>query len=115
MRIKVSQLRQLIKEELRKALQEEAGGKIAAVEKLVGKYNDDPERMIAHAEIKRVGLPVDTAKSYHVVYGQVVAQLDGDDIEYWSNESGMWEKIDYENRQHPVIIHASNRTSKAKG
>lgn len=112
MRIKVSQLRRIIKEEFSRVLREEAGGKTAAVEKLVARYDDDPERMIAHAEIKRVGLPVDTAKSYHVVYGQLVAQLDGDDIEYWSNESGMWEKIDYEDRQHPVKIHSPNRSSK---
>lgn len=109
MRIRVSQLRQLIKEELRKALQEEAGGKIAAVEKLVDRHDDDPDQMIAHAAVKRAGLPIDTEKSYHAVYGQVVAQLDGDDVAYWSNESGKWKKIDYEARQHPVKRHRPNQ------
>lgn len=109
MRIKVSQLRRLINEEFRRVLREEAGGKIAAVEKLVTRYDDDPERMIAPGEVKRVGIPVDTSKTYHVVYGQLVSQMDGDDVEYWSNESGMWEKIEYEDRQHPVKIHSPTR------
>jgi len=108
MKITTAQLRRIIREELT-LLREGKGISVAALEKIIARYNNKPEDAIPHAALKSIGVDIKPEYTYHAVYGQLVAQLDGDDIEYWSNEFSSWKRIDYENRQHPVKIHSPAR------
>lgn len=77
------------------------------LDKVIMKYDNSPDEAIPEKEIRSLGIQlVATADKYHVVYGQIVAQKDGDDIRYWSPERERWEIIDSAERQHPVSVHS---------
>jgi hypothetical protein len=105
MKITTAQLRRIIREELT-LLREGKGVNVAALEKILMRFDSMPDKNIPPNVIKSVGIDVKSEYTYHAVYGQLVAQLDGDDVEYWSNEHNSWKRIDYEDRQHPVSIHS---------
>jgi hypothetical protein len=104
MRITTSQLRRIIREELQ-VIREARSVNIGALEKLIMRYNNDPESEIPPKSLQSVGLTTNPEYTYRAVYGQIVARDDGDDVEFWSNELNRWKRIDYEDRQHSVSIH----------
>lgn len=107
MKITTAQLRRIIREELT-LLREGRGYNLAALEKIIARFNSRPEDEIPKVALKSTGITINPGYTYHAVYGQLVAQIDGDDIEYWSNEDNAWKRIDHEDRQHPVKIHSPN-------
>jgi hypothetical protein len=110
MKITLSQLKQAIIEEYRAATGRGSPVRESKIDrmklfKIIVAYDNDPTRMVPHKLLSSAGLAVDTKLSYHVVYGQIVGQKEGVDVEYWLDEEGRWEEIDDVERHHPVSVH----------
>jgi hypothetical protein len=100
MKITIGQLRRIIREEInRRPLREN-------LEDIIILHRNDPDKMINHATLSKMRIPVSREFSYHVVYDAVVKQdKDGKDVEFWDQETGSWKPVSDKMRHHPVSVH----------
>lgn len=110
MKITLSQLKQVVIEEYKalsgrtSMLQESEVDQVKLI-KIIRAFDNDPTRMVPHKLLSSAGLTADPKLTYHVVYGQIVGQNDGVDVEYWLEDENRWEEIDEVERHHPVSVH----------
>jgi hypothetical protein len=103
MRIRLTELRKLIREELaRKILFEKS---IEGEDELIDDYEENTEDIIPKKELVDLGINVDPELDYHVVYGRIVGQDDGDDQKYWDQYNDEWEEITDNQSNHPRQRH----------
>lgn len=109
MRIRLTELRRLIREELsRKRLIERS---IEGEDELIAQYEENTEDIIPKSELADLGINVDSDLDYHVVYGRIVGQDDGDDQKYWDQYKDKWEEITDIQSNHPRQRHFPDKNS----
>lgn len=107
MQITVQQLRNIIKEEVKRNLG--LKNERASLASLRKSYGHDPDKEIPPDLLGDVGIPADDKYDYHFVYSTVAKEIPTDtaekDIEFWDPYSNEWEPITDDMRHHPTDIH----------
>lgn len=109
MRIRLTELRKIIREEVvrQRRLSEERS--IEGEDELIDQYEENTEDIIPKKKLADLGISVDPDLDYHVVYGRIVGQDDGDDQKYWDQHRDRWEQITDIQSNHPRQRHFPNQ------
>jgi len=106
MRIRLTELRRVIREELirRRRLLERTS--VEGEEEVIAPYAGDSEAFIPKKALVDLGIKITPELDYHVVYGRIVGQdEDGADQEYWDENRDEWKEITDGMANHPRSRH----------
>jgi len=111
MRIRLTQLRRVIREELlRRSRLVERKGSVEGEERIIRPYEGDSEAFIPKKALIDLGIDITPELDYHVVYGRIVGQdEDGADQEYWDENRDQWKEIKDDMRNHPRSRHVPDQ------
>lgn len=108
MKISLNELRRIIREEVyrnRQLIERSIEGE----DELIDQYEENTEDIIPKKDLADLGISVDPDLDYHVVYGRIVGQDDGDDQKYWDQHRDRWEQITDIQSNHPRQRHFPNQ------
>jgi hypothetical protein len=106
MKLSISKLQQILREELESARNESPRKKIdqQMLSKLIRIYDNDPFKTVPVEDLRAAGVPVNSNYTYHVVYGDLVARDEEGDAEYFTRQQ-TWERTTEKTKHHPTSVH----------
>ena len=106
MRIRLAELRKVIREELVRHKRLTENNSIEGEERVIEPYASDSEAFIPKKALVDLGIKITPELDYHVVYGRIVGQdEEGVDKKYWDENKDMWKEIEDGMRNHPRSRH----------